>query len=109
MPAMTTTTDPLAILAEIKTAARRHRLTLNQIMALHYLIHIRSARMCDIQTELNCHPSDATRVVDQLEALALVKRQTTATDRRAILVGPTPRGAEVLQALNETLRHLLAV
>jgi DNA-binding MarR family transcriptional regulator len=44
---------------------------------------------------------DVTRLVDRLEAQALVRRARTSRDRRVVLVSLTPKGVKLLAALDE--------
>jgi DNA-binding MarR family transcriptional regulator len=45
--------------------------------------------------ELGCDASNITQIVARLEALGLVTREPNPRDRRARLVGRTPRGDEI--------------
>lgn len=47
---------------------------------------------------------DVTRMVDRLEKLGLVERSRSASDRRAVLVGVTPRGLALLDQIAGPLR-----
>ncbi|MEU9509250.1 MarR family winged helix-turn-helix transcriptional regulator [Micromonospora sp. SD12] len=51
--------------------------------------------------ELGCDASNITQIVVRLEALGLVAREPDPRDRRARLVGRTPRGDEVNQRFAE--------
>lgn len=49
-------------------------------------------RLKDLAERLHIAARSATEVVDQLEAKGLVSRERDPTDRRAILIVPTPAG-----------------
>jgi DNA-binding MarR family transcriptional regulator len=49
---------------------------------------------------------DITRLVDRLESAGLVERRRTSEDRRLVLLKITPRGIELLQAIDDPILAL---
>jgi DNA-binding MarR family transcriptional regulator len=100
-------------------------MTFGRARALRRLAR-RPMSMGELAAALEIDPPNATVVVDDLEALGLVRRRPHPTDRRAKVVEPTPEGQEIarradailgtpppaLSALNaddlEALRRILA-
>lgn len=72
----------------------------SQARALRVLAHHDGARLSELAARLHIAARSATEVVDALEAKGLVQRRPDPRDRRATLVAPTRRGAE----LNATIR-----
>ena len=50
--------------------------------------------------------SDVTRLLDRMEAQALVQRARSAHDRRVVTVGISPGGLQALSTLDEPMREL---
>ena len=71
------------------------------------LIHLEQSpdglRMNELADKILYSKSGLTRVVDRMENAGLVRRYRPETDRRSILVLPTPRGNEVME--DARLRH----
>jgi DNA-binding MarR family transcriptional regulator len=63
----------------------------------------RPMSMGELAAALGIDPPNATVVVNDLEALGLVRRQPHPTDRRARLVDVTPEGAELARRADEIL------
>jgi DNA-binding MarR family transcriptional regulator len=63
----------------------------------------RPMSMGELAAALGIDPPNATVVVNDLEALGLVRRQPHPTDRRAKLVDVTPEGAELARRADEIL------
>lgn len=59
-------------------------------------------RLSDIAGALRIAPRSATEVVDRLQALGLVVREPSPTDRRANLVRLTPHGRDVLRRVESS-------
>jgi DNA-binding MarR family transcriptional regulator len=82
----------------IATADHRNRvlqelgLTPNDSRALGSLSAERGRTMRSLADDWRCDASTATWIVDRLERRGLVKRQSSAEDRRVTLVVLTPRG-----------------
>jgi DNA-binding MarR family transcriptional regulator len=64
-------------------------------------------RVGTLATDLGVNQSNASRIVDRLVHLGLVRRARDDADARVSLVELTPEGAEVLRAVHE--RRLAAV
>src|SRR4051794_41278618 len=64
----------------------------------------RPMAMGELATALGIDPPNATVVVDDLEALGLVRRRPHPTDRRAQLVGATRKGKALGRRAGENLR-----
>ena len=71
----------------------------SQARALGVLAHHDRARLSELAEHLHIAARSATEVVDGLEAKGLVQRQPDPHDRRATLVAPTRRGAELNAAI----------
>jgi len=56
--------------------------------------------MRELADELTIDPPNATVIVDELEALGLVRRQSHPTDRRAKVVEATRKGKEIAKRAN---------
>jgi DNA-binding MarR family transcriptional regulator len=63
----------------------------------------RSMSMRELADELTIDPPNATVIVDELEALGLVRRQSHPTDRRAKVVEATRKGKEIAKRANAIL------
>jgi DNA-binding MarR family transcriptional regulator len=63
----------------------------------------RPMSMRELATALGIDPPNATVVVDDLEALGLVRRRPHPTDRRAKLVEATPEGMALARRADEIL------
>jgi len=72
----------------------------SQARALGVLARHEGARLSELAEHLHIAARSATEVVDGLEAKGLVQRRPDSHDRRATLVEPTRRGAE----LNATIQ-----
>jgi DNA-binding MarR family transcriptional regulator len=59
--------------------------------------------MSELAHSLTIDPPNATVVVDELEALGLVRRRAHSTDRRAKMVEATRKGKNVAQRADEIL------
>ncbi len=104
-----TADDPAAQIAELLRATNRQvrrlaerelgplGVTPAQLTALRVLSE-GPRRVGDVATRLGIVPRSATSVIDELEAAGLVRRQPDPTDRRAVLVSLTDRGADVLES-----------
>lgn len=68
-------------------------LTVAQASALRELDEPMTLR--ELAIRMACEPSNATVVIDKLEASGLIERRPHPTDRRAKLVGVTPEGARM--------------
>jgi DNA-binding MarR family transcriptional regulator len=68
---------------------------------LRLLLENGPMKMSQLASELQLDPKRMTKLVDLLEDAGLVERQVEAGDRRAKLVGLTPRGRERWQPINE--------
>jgi DNA-binding MarR family transcriptional regulator len=71
----------------------------SQARALRVLAHHDGVRLSELAERLHIAARSATEVVDGLEAKGLVQRRRDPQDRRAILVAPTRRGAELNAAI----------
>jgi DNA-binding MarR family transcriptional regulator len=71
----------------------------SQARALGVLAHHDEARLSELADHLHIAARSATEVVDGLEAKGLVRRRPDPQDRRATLVEPTERGAELNAAI----------
>jgi DNA-binding MarR family transcriptional regulator len=79
----------------------RRGLTPNDSRALHTLDVGAGLPMRSLAEAWACDPSNATWIVDRLEALGLAERQPSAVDRRVKLVRLTARGLRTKAELRE--------
>jgi DNA-binding MarR family transcriptional regulator len=70
-------------------------ITAGQARALGELTRHGSLRLSALSERLRIAPRSGTEVVDALEERGLVERSPDPDDRRATLVGLTPRGARI--------------
>lgn len=85
-------------------------ITPHEFRALHASTHGEAPRLSEIAERLRIAPRSATEVVDSLETKGLVQRVPSPTDRRAVLVEPTPAGralAEEVAQRRTTLGALM--
>jgi DNA-binding MarR family transcriptional regulator len=80
---------------QTQTALAPWDLTPAQARALGVLVRHGSLRLGALSEHLRIAPRSATEVVDALAVAGLVERHPDPADRRAVLVAPTGRGAEV--------------
>jgi DNA-binding MarR family transcriptional regulator len=71
----------------------------SQARALRVLARHNGVRLSELAEHLRIAARSATEVVDGLEAKGLVQRRPDPQDRRATLVEPTRRGAELNAAI----------
>jgi len=103
----------------ISTGPQRQRvlaeldLTPNDSRALHTLDSREGRTMRSLAEEWGCDASNATWIVDRLEARGLAERRPRAGDRRVKLVVLTPSGVRtrdrLLEAMYEPPPELLAL
>jgi DNA-binding MarR family transcriptional regulator len=92
--------------APLRTASLSRRgLTPNDSRGLFSLNPVRGRSMRSLADEWQCDPSNATFIIDRLEALGLVSRRPLPTDKRVKLVVLTRKGqrtrAELLEELHQ--------
>lgn len=61
------------------------------------------APMRNLSDVLQCDASNVTGIADRLEAKDLVRRETSASDRRVTLLAITPKGERVRRRLQESI------
>jgi DNA-binding MarR family transcriptional regulator len=86
--------------ARTRSLARRG-LTPNDSRALHALDEGEGQPMRSLAEAWECDPSNATWIVDRLEALGLAERRPAPADRRVKLVSLTPQGVRTKAELME--------
>ncbi|MFJ1457842.1 MarR family winged helix-turn-helix transcriptional regulator [Nocardia sp. N2S4-5] len=74
----------------VRRVAEQLGLTPSQVIALRELSEPITAR--ELAARMTCEPSNATFVLDRLEALGLVERKPHPSDRRAKRIELTPAG-----------------
>ncbi len=82
----------------------RWSLTPSQARALRTLGHHGMLRPGEAARHLRIAPRSATEVIDALEERGLVQRSPDPADRRAVLVGLTETGREVVDAWRSARR-----
>lgn len=112
--------DLVSALSRLSTRARLRRslaaegseLSPTDAWLVRYLCERGPARMSVLAAWQGVDRSTITTQVSRLERAGLVVRQTDPTDRRALIVGPTPAGLEVHEAnraaATEVLTEILA-
>ncbi len=91
--------------AAAMAAFAAYDVTPSQVRAIRVLAQHGGVRSSELAQHLGIAPRSATEVVDALEAKGLVARSPDPGDRRASLVGLTPRGRE----LSEEVRRARGV
>lgn len=76
----------------VRHVSERLGLTPSQVIALRELSEPITAR--ELAARMSCEPSNATFVLDRLEAQGLVERRPHPTDRRAKRIELTPAGRD---------------
>lgn len=71
-------------------------LTFSQYALLQSLDGVNTARVSELATGAGVSPSTATRILDALERRAVVRRDRSALDRRAVTVTLTEHGRRTL-------------
>lgn len=66
-----------------------------QFWAMHVLSGRESASVNDIAQHLSVSPPTMSVTIDQLEAVGLVTRERSSSDRRTVAVSLTPKGRKV--------------
>ena len=96
------------LIAELTAVHAAHGLAGSDFDALLRLARSpgRRLRMSDLATQTGLSTSGITRIVDRLERRALVRRDTSVTDRRSCWAALTDAGHDALRA---ELPELLAV
>jgi DNA-binding MarR family transcriptional regulator len=82
--------------------------TMTQYRTLIVLASRGPQRVADLAKELAVLPSTVTRLCDRLVARGLVARHPGATDRRAVWIGLTATGQELVGQVVTTRRELLS-
>jgi DNA-binding MarR family transcriptional regulator len=82
-------------------------LTLAQLRALYLVTASGPMSMSHVAERLGTAPSTATGVVDALVQLGLLERTEDPSDRRQVVVGPTPAAHERLEDFSELSRRRL--
>jgi DNA-binding MarR family transcriptional regulator len=97
--------------AEItRELARRLGLGVNDMMALDHLLQNGPLGPAELGHLLGMRPASATALVDRLEAAGHVERRPHPTDRRRLVVRPTPHAVrEVLGEIRPLVAELDAV
>lgn len=81
----------------------RHGLTPNDARALHSLDRHQGRTMRELADAWACDASNATWIIDRLEARGLAERQAKPGDRRVKLVVLTPAGARTAKRLQDAM------
>ena len=84
-------------------ALAKHGLTPNESRALHTLDLHEGRTMRALAQAWACDASNATWIVDRLEARGLAERRAKPGDRRVKLVVLTPSGAKTLKRVREAM------
>jgi DNA-binding MarR family transcriptional regulator len=98
----------LVAVATRSLGAAAEETTIAQYRALVVLASRGSQRQVDLAGALGVAPSTAGRMCDRLVRKGLVRRHRGQLDRRAVLVGITPAGREVVDQATTRRRELIA-
>jgi MarR family transcriptional regulator, organic hydroperoxide resistance regulator len=90
-----------AIIRAMTASAAGEEITLQQFSVLGVLSRLGSATMSRLSKELRVTPPNITGVVDRLERKELVKRETSAGDRRKKEIRLTAKGAGLYERVRE--------
>ena len=72
--------------------------TLSQLSALYILVAQGPLTLGDLAAAEKVQPPTMTRLVSRMEEDGLVRRLAHATDRRIVVVEPTPEGSRLVEA-----------
>ncbi|MGC9042391.1 MAG: MarR family winged helix-turn-helix transcriptional regulator [Myxococcota bacterium] len=78
------------------------RLTLPQVVALHYIFHCKQCSISSISERLNLSLGATSHLVDRLVQIGYLSREENPEDRRMKLITITKKGNEFLTKLNES-------
>lgn len=84
-----------------RVAGRLGGVSVTQLRALTVIAAAGAGRTGLLAVELGVSASAATRLADRLVLAGLVRRETTLTDRREVLLRLTPDGAAVLDRYDD--------
>lgn len=73
--------------------------TLQQLRALMILVTRGPLHLTALAEEMGVHPSNATRACDRLVASGFLDRRDNPSDRRHLLLEPTPAGRELINGV----------
>ncbi len=82
--------------------------TMTQLKALIIVVQTGGVPSRGLAERLSIGPSAVTPLVDQLVDQKLVRREDDATDRRVVLIRPTPRAIALRRKLLEAKRAVIA-
>src|SRR5580692_5646247 len=89
-----------ALMAEtLEPALAEQGFTFTQWVVMMYLRDGLAANARELCVQLRHDSGTVTRVIDQLEARALVQRERSLEDRREVKLKLTPAGLEMIQSL----------
>ncbi len=91
--------------SRIQAVAESHELTYQQLVALRHLLKAGSITMSDLTDRVGVTRGAMTGLVDRLQEAGLVTRRHCETDRRVTFLDLTPRGHEVLDAVQDAWRR----
>jgi DNA-binding MarR family transcriptional regulator len=102
-----------SILASRRLHASLHpelgtKLTPSKLRALELLSQHDGLRVGELADRVGVDDTTATRLVDRLEQLGLAERRSEEGDRRAILVGLTAEGRELVAGVSEQRQQFFA-
>ena len=84
------------------------KLTPSKLRALEVLAQHESLRVGELADRVGVDDTTATRLVDRLEDLGLAERHSAEGDRRAILVGLTREGRELVDGVSAQRQQFFA-
>lgn len=89
-------------------AAMEDRVTVPQFRALVVLSTRGEANLNRLADDLGVAPSSAVRMIDRLVGAGLVTRRQNPDNRREVLIGLTPDGADIVDTATAARRRELA-
>ncbi len=78
-------------------------LTFPKMRMLHTVARLQQPTLQELAGELGISAPSACVMVDKLEAMGLVKRASTAADRRVVQISPTPLAHQIISFHREEL------
>jgi DNA-binding MarR family transcriptional regulator len=90
-----------------KRLAKATGLTTPQLMVMQSFSDAVSLTVSDVAREINLTQATTTSIVNGLERRGLVHKRRDVTDKRRVIVSPTPAGKEMIVNAPKTLQDLL--
>ena len=86
----------------------QHNITGPQLLCLFFVSKNAPTTLSHISEQLSLSASTVNGILDRLEAKSLILRQRTSSDRRKVLLEPTPAGLDVVSNAHKLLHQTFA-